>query len=34
MQKIAENSAVCFQKPIIPGNCPTFDEVLNEYYLQ
>ena len=20
------NKVVCFQKPIVPGNCPTFDE--------
>nr|DAQ91908.1 MAG TPA: hypothetical protein [Caudoviricetes sp.] len=31
VNKIAENSTVCFQKPIIPGNCPTFDEGIANY---
>ena len=31
VNKIAENSTACFQKPIIPGNCPTFDEGTANY---
>lgn len=31
VNKIVENSTVCFQKPIIPGNCPTFDEGTANY---
>lgn len=25
------NKVVCFQKPIVPGNCPTFDEGTANY---
>ena len=25
------NKVVCFQKPIVPGNCPTFDEETANY---
>lgn len=28
---IVENSIGSFQKPIIPGNCPTFDEGIANY---
>lgn len=31
VNKIVENRTVCFQKPIIPGNCPTFDEGTANY---
>lgn len=25
------NKVVCFQKPIVPGDCPTFDEETANY---
>lgn len=25
------NKVVCFQKPIVPGNCPTFDDGTANY---
>ena len=25
------NKVVCFQRPIVPGNCPTFDEETANY---
>lgn len=29
--KVSNNKVVCFQKPIVPGNCPTFDEETANY---
>jgi hypothetical protein len=31
INKIVENRVRCFHKPIIPGNCPTFDEETANY---
>lgn len=31
VNKIVENRVRCFQKPIIPGDCPTFDEGTANY---
>lgn len=30
LNRIIKNETGIFQRPVIPGECPTFDEVLNE----
>lgn len=33
-ENIVENSIGSFQKPIIPGDCPTFDEATANYVME
>lgn len=34
VNNIVENSIGSFQKPIIPGDCPTFDEATANYVME